>query len=240
MSSRHWMARPLSRLFRATKSSVVVATCIALASCDGSISDPSTADGDQSSGPNGGPTGGGTGGPGAPVADGWPSFKPSQSFQLRRLTTEQYTASVQTLLGIGTDGMPPIEHISPVGGFSDIGAYSVAVSGMGVGQFENAGRFLAHAAMAATGARQKLVPCTPTGPADATCIQSFVKSFGQRIFRRPLAADEITAYGVLASQVATATADVWQGLEATVSAFLQSPKFLYLTEVGAQDPANAG
>jgi len=241
------MGRALSRrLLRVTQSPVLgLVLAVALASCDGTISDPSVDDGNQTIGPDGRPIGGTTGGmtgggPGGPVAEGWPSFKPSQSFQLRRLTTEQYTATVQTLLGISATGMPPIEHVSPVGGFSAIGASSVAVSGMGVGQFENAARFLAQAALAATGPRQKLTGCTPSGPADAACFKSFVTSFGQRAFRRPLTADEVTAYTALTSQVATATADAWQGLEATVSAFLQSPNFLYLTEVGAPDPANPG
>jgi hypothetical protein len=181
---------------------------------------------------------GGAGGTGAPAADGWPSFAPSTSFGLRRLTTEQYVATVQTLLGGSATGLPPIERVSPVAGFSAIGASTAAVSAAGVGQFENAALFLAHAAFAATGPRQKLVPCTPTGPADAACIGSFVTTFGQRAFRRPLTADEVTRYTAVASQAATATGDVWQGLEAIATAFLQSPHFLYLTELGAPDPQN--
>jgi hypothetical protein len=51
-----------------------------------------------------------------------------------------------------------------------------------------------------------------------------------------LRADEIERYAALTSQVATATNDPWQGIEATVSAFLQSPNFLYLPEVGLPDP----
>jgi Protein of unknown function (DUF1592)/Protein of unknown function (DUF1588)/Protein of unknown function (DUF1595)/Protein of unknown function (DUF1587)/Protein of unknown function (DUF1585) len=231
------------RLLHATQSPALFVLTIALASCDGSISDPGDQGdptGGSSTGTNGGPTGGGPGDPSVPVADGWPLFNPSQAFQLRRLTTEQYTASVQTLLGVSVTGMPPIEHVSPVGGFSAIGASTVSVSGAGVGQFENAARFLAQAAFAPTGPRQKLVPCTPSGPTDGACFKSFVTAFGQRAFRRPLTAAEVTAYTALASQAATANSDAWLGLEATVSAFLQSPNFLYLPEVGVPDPANPG
>jgi hypothetical protein len=67
-----------------------------------------------------------------------------------------------------------------------------------------------------------------------------VRSFGQRAFRRPLTADEVSRYTAAAGQVATATGDVWQGLQAIVSAFLQSPHFLYLTEVGTPDPQQPG
>jgi hypothetical protein len=176
----------------------------------------------------------------SPNNDGTPAFGATAAFQLRRLTTEQYTTSAQTLLGVSTTGMPPIEEVSPVGGFSAIGAASGSVSGAGVAQFENAARFLAHAAFADTGARQKLVPCTPTGVADTACIGSFVTTFGRRAFRRPLTTDEATRYTAVAAQAATDLGDVWQGLEAITSAFLQSPSFLYLAEVGEADPQSAG
>jgi hypothetical protein len=217
---------------------------VVIPACNGVIDDPSWQQDDQGNGtypgPNKGPGGTTTGGgpSDVPIADGWPLFKPSQAFQLRRLTTEQYTATVETLLGVSTTAMPPIEHITAVGGFSAIGASTVSVSGAGVGQFENAARFLADAAFGATGPRQKLMPCAPTGPGDAACLKSFVTTFGQRAFRRPLSASEVTAYAALGSQVATATNDVWQGVQATVSAFLQSPNFLYMTEVGEPDPTD--
>jgi hypothetical protein len=95
---------------------------------------------------------------------------------------------------------------------------------------------LADAAFGAAGPREKLAGCTPTGPSDSACLQTFVTSFGQRIFRRPLSPGEAKAYTALGSQVATATSDAWQGFAATLSAFLQSPNFLYLTEVGAPAP----
>jgi hypothetical protein len=190
--------------------------------------------------PAAGAGGAGGGALGSPANDGYPAFGPQAAFQLRRLTTEQYTTSAQTILGVSASGMPPIEEVSPVGGFSAIGAGSGSVSGAGVGQFESAARFLAHAAFADMGARQKLVPCTPTGVADTTCIGSFVTTFGRRAFRRPLTADETTRYTAIAAQAAKDLGDAWQGLEAITSAFLQSPSFIYLVEAGEPDPQSAG
>jgi Protein of unknown function (DUF1592)/Protein of unknown function (DUF1588)/Protein of unknown function (DUF1595)/Protein of unknown function (DUF1585)/Protein of unknown function (DUF1587) len=181
-----------------------------------------------------------TGGGVARDSDGWPTFSPSQALQLRRLTTEQYVASIQTLLGVKADGMPPIEPISKVGGFSAIGASTASVSETGVGQFEAAARFFAQAAFATGGPGKKLVPCTPAGVDDATCFTSFIAAFGPKVFRRPLTADETARYTTLTQEVAKATGDPWQGLEATVSALLQSPNFLYLPELGAPDPAKSG
>jgi hypothetical protein len=175
----------------------------------------------------------------AAAMSGWPSFADARSFQLRRLTTQQYLASVQSLLGVEPRGMPAIEHVSPVGGFEEIGASTASVSGMGVSQFEDAARFLAQAAFASTGPGRKLVTCKPTGVDDSACFTTFVRAFGLRAFRRPLTAEETTRYAGLVQSVASATSDVWQGIEAAASAFLQSPNFLYLAELAEPDPENA-
>ena len=221
---------------------VVIAPLLVLCAgaCTGRVT--STPGSGVTGGAAGGATTGGAGAGGTSSAsnDGWPSFGPATAFQLRRLTTEQVVASAQTLLGVSAAGMPPIEDVSAVAGFAAIGASSGSVSGAGVGQFENAARFLAHAAFATDAAKQKLVPCAPTGVADTACIGSFITTFGQRAFRRPLTTDEITRYTAVAAQAAKDLGDVWQGLEAITSAFLQSPNFLYLTEVGAPDPQNGG
>jgi hypothetical protein len=176
-------------------------------------------------------TSGGGGGDGQ-TSDGWPAFGPNQAFQLRRLTTQQYVKTVETLLGVSTAGMPPIEPVTPVAGFTAIGASSVSVSGQGVAAFEGAASYLAGLATAPKGPRERLTGCTPKSSADMACFESFVTSFGQRAFRRPLGAAEVSAFAKLAAQVATDTGDVWQGIAATLSAFLQAPSFLYLTEVG--------
>lgn len=191
---------------------------------------------------NGGSDPGGADAPGGamdPATSGWPAFGEPTAFQLRRLTTEQYVASVKTLLGVSTDGMPGIEKVSPAGGFSAIGATSASVSSAGVGQFEDAARFLAAAVFAPGGPRDRVVPCTPTGVGDSKCFEAFVRSFGPKVFRRPLSADEITRYTTLTSDLAATTNDAEQALEGTLGAFLQSPNFLYLAEVGESDPDNA-
>jgi hypothetical protein len=184
-----------------------------------------------------GTVGTGTGGSGA-VSDGWPQFTNTTAFGLRRLTSAQYVATVQTLLGVSATGMPAIENVSPANGFPAIGASTAAVSGTGVASFEDAARFAAHAAFQTS--RAQLVPCTPTGTADTACFGTFVTAFGARAFRRPLTSDETSRYTAATAAIATSTGDAWQALEAITTAFLQSPSFLYLAEVGAPDPQNAG
>src|SRR4051812_28966791 len=58
---------------------------------------------------------------------GWPSFAPVVSFQLRRLTRDQYVSSVTSLLQLSAAGMPPIEPVTAVAGFSAIGASTAVV-----------------------------------------------------------------------------------------------------------------
>ncbi|MFO0593913.1 MAG: DUF1592 domain-containing protein [Myxococcaceae bacterium] len=174
-------------------------------------------------------------------SNGWPSrFQDTTEISgLRRLTTEQYFNALRSLLGIDVTGVPTIEPVSPIRGFATIGASTAIVSSAGAGKFEDASRAAAAAAFANVSLRSSLVPCTPSGVADTACFQRFVQGFGLRAFRRPLDADELDRYTTLAVTTATAANDPWAGVEATASAFLQSPFFLYLVETGEPDPADA-
>lgn len=73
---------------------------------------------------------------------------------------------------------------------------------------------------------------------DATCLDAFVRRFGARALRRPLASDEVTfyegAYGPSAAASATAYADL-------IGLFLTAPEFLYFVEHGdAAVPGQTG
>lgn len=178
--------------------------------------------------------------PPRPLENGWPTFAPTQQYGLRRLTSAQYEASAAALLGVSTAGMPPIEPVSAVSGFDTIGTSSAVVTSGGVAQFEGAAMFLAQAAFATPAARTRVSPCAPASVDDVACFRAFATTFGRRAFRRALTADELDRYTTLAHDVATAAADPWKGLEFATSAFLQSPAFLYLAEVGEADPAAPG
>jgi hypothetical protein len=164
------------------------------------------------------------------LTDGYPAFAATTTYQLRRLTNAQYLASVQTLLHINATAM--IEAVPPVAGFEAIGASTVVVSSGGIVQFENAARSLAHTAFS-TGALP--LPCTPSSISDTACFTAFATQFGQKAFRRPLDPDEIASYAALTATIATSTGDASTALEATATAFLQSPNFLYLVEIGEPD-----
>lgn len=72
-----------------------------------------------------------------------------------------------------------------------------------------------------------VLSCTP----NATCATRLVDTLAPRIFRRPLASDERSAY----LAVAQGTADgrtVAEGMEIALTAMLSSPQFLYRSELG--------
>jgi hypothetical protein len=94
-------------------------------------------------------------------------------------------------------------------------------------------------ALADPARRDTIVGCTPTGPGDATCMESFVRQFGRRAFRRPLADDEVTAYLALQS-FAVEAGDFYAGVDLAVRAFLQDPSFLYRVELGTPVAGSPG
>ena len=64
---------------------------------------------------------------------------------------------------------------------------------------------------------------------DATCLDAFIKRFGARALRRPLATDEVdfykTAYGTSTTPSAAAYADL-------IGLFVTAPEFMYFVEHG--------
>ena len=68
---------------------------------------------------------------------------------------------------------------------------------------------------------------------DSACRRQVIASFGKRAFRAPLPAARIDAYEALFA----AETSFSKGVEAMVAAMLQSPHFLYRTELGPETRA---
>lgn len=78
----------------------------------------------------------------------------------------------------------------------------------------------------------KIVPCTPTGPADGACLAQFVKSFGRRAFRRPLTDAEAQQFVEHFQPLAVEGNSFDLGVKLAISAILQDVEFLYRVEIG--------
>jgi hypothetical protein len=79
--------------------------------------------------------------------------------------------------------------------------------------------------------RAGLVGCVPTGAGDAQCMSDFIRRFGRRALRRPLADAEVQAYLGFQS-FAVATGDFYTAVSMVARAMLQDLELVYRVEIG--------
>lgn len=143
---------------------------------------------------------------------------------LRRLTHRQYANTVRDLLGESSDPssqFPPEDYVD---GFRN--QYrSQTLSPVQIEAYSLAAERLARRAFL-RGDSRHLVPCIHSGPDAAGCRSEFVRSFGQRAFRRPLDPREIMTY----ERLFEGERDFLKGAQAVIESMLQAPSFLFWME----------
>src|SRR5262245_26242370 len=177
--------------------------------------------------------GGGKGGSGATSGSaGGPTSGVAPITRVPRLTHTQDQNTVIELFGI-TDNVTDAFAPDAANGFAFSTSVDYRVDGRLGGQYRVAAEELAARVVAEQAIYSRVVGCTAT---DATCQASFISSFGERAFRRPLVADEVTRFTALFAQGATlvASGDAFRdGVRLVVEAMLQSPQFLYRAELSS-------
>ncbi len=172
------------------------------------------------------------GGPSAIVCD--PTLEGLGTRRIWRLTREQYENTVGALLG---DASHPAAAFNPepgsAQGFQN-DAFSLRVRGPEAAQFQAAARKLAEQAVTADLSR--IAPCAAIAPSDPACAASFVQAFGRQAFRRPPSDAEQARYVEL-FQLGLAKRDAALGVQVVVEAMLQSPYFLFRSELGEASQA---
>jgi len=84
--------------------------------------------------------------------------------------------------------------------------------------------------------QQKLGQLSPCQEQTDACFRSFVTDVGARIYRKPVPAETVEAYvGLFAAEPDFAT-----GARVVLATMLQSPNFLYRSEIGEPDPSEPG
>jgi hypothetical protein len=88
--------------------------------------------------------------------------------------------------------------------------------------------------------KAKFISCDPTaaGTAGTTCLQNTVTTFGRKMFRRPLTTAEVTSFMRFNTLTPTHTGN--DVAEAILYAFLASPSFIALPELGQTMDATTG
>ncbi|MDQ6699403.1 MAG: DUF1592 domain-containing protein [Acidobacteriota bacterium] len=156
---------------------------------------------------------------------------------IRRLTHSQYNNTVRDLLGDQTrpaDQFPPEDFQN---GFKNQ-ISTQEISPLLAEAYNLSAERLARNAFAGGDDSNHLIPCEPRNEADAECASAFVKKFGSRTFRRPLATAEAQRYIALLQKEARRSHNFQHGAQLVVEAMLQSPKFLFRLESGAYKTAS--
>ena len=148
---------------------------------------------------------------------------------LRRLSAEQLDNSVRDLFRNPAAPKSDVFNDPQVLGFTG-DASALLVRDLGSQQLMSYAEQVARWAVATV---TDLSPCKEMTPA---CRTDFIKKFGQRAFRQPLKEATVARYEKLFAGAMTFE----QGLELTITAMLQSPHFLYRTELGEPDAAKPG
>jgi hypothetical protein len=158
---------------------------------------------------------------------------------LRRLSNAEYrntvtdlfsnVPAVQTLVASATSGFPSEPESL---GFRNSGDY-LTVPQLAAQKYLDAAEQIAETAAAAT----NFVTCAG-GVQDAKCATTFTNSFGKKVYRRPLTAEDTARYDALYQKAITAGYDFKTGIEWIVFAMLQSPQFLYRFELGSAPTNN--
>jgi hypothetical protein len=155
---------------------------------------------------------------------------PDKVTRVARLNHAQYQSTLRELLGIDD---PPGDTFAPdaLDGFDFDTTVDYAVDARLGPQYREAAEALATRAASEVEIFGYIVPCDT---ADAGCKAEFIAAFGQRAFRRPLSSDEQGRFEALFDQGAAlvGSGDAFaDGVELVVESMLQSPQFLYRTEL---------
>jgi hypothetical protein len=173
------------------------------------------------SGASGASANGGTGAITANCTQGVPTTS-----QIPRLTNTEYDNTVRDLLGVATlnaaNGSTPSNLLATdqSGGLTDVGWAA----------YKTVAEDIAAQVMADPTLKAKFITCDP---AIGTCLHDTAASFGRKAFRRPLSAEELSAFDAVIAAGAdiTPTGAPAEVAEALLYMFLVSPGFLQREEL---------
>jgi hypothetical protein len=158
------------------------------------------------------------------------------SAPMRRLTRQEYSRSVQDLLGVAPPSPDSIPADETIGPFAV--NLTTAVTELSVEEYLDTAETLAQTVVSKSSTLNQLVGCSRPATSDSDCASSFIDRFGKRAFRRPLRDDEKADYLALYNSYA-GSGGFSEGIRLVVQTVLQSPSFLYHVEF-ADSSAPAG
>ncbi len=147
--------------------------------------------------------------------------------RLRRLSHVEYNRTLAAILGAPTELGLAFAPDTVVQGFSN-NADALLVNGLLADQYREAAEQVAAQIVADLPAR---LGCDPVADGEPECAAGFIERMGKQAFRRPPSATELGRYTTLWTEAAAAEG-FEAGIQWTIAAMLQSPGFLYRSELG--------
>ena len=145
--------------------------------------------------------------------------------RLWRIDHDQYKDTITDLLGITTVLSRDFAPDTHVDGYAN-DADALLVTGLLADHYRETAEILGGAADIV-----ELLDCVPEEGAITLCAATGIEGFGLRAFRRPLTEAELNRYLTLWAVIAEESG-FYEGLRWVVTAMLQSPHFLYRSELG--------
>ena len=146
--------------------------------------------------------------------------------QIPLLLNRQYSSVVRDLLGVADVGGAAVSDLL-------VGDFTGAMTAPAWKVYQDVGAKIAAQVMAGAN-KSMFISCDP---ATAGCLETTVKTFGRKAFRRALTNDEVASFMTLNS--ATPAGTPAQVAEAILNAFLVSPSFLLIPELNTETEATA-
>lgn len=149
----------------------------------------------------------------------------------RRITEQQYRNIIADVFG---------HHIIVAGTFDPIlrsdelvavGAGSTTISRSSFEKYEKLAQSIADQVVSEQN-RSVMISCEPQSPdaPDPACVETFLKSTGRILYRRPLRDEEIAQAVQIAGDATEKLGSFYDGLAISLSSFLISPNFLFVIE----------
>lgn len=148
-----------------------------------------------------------------------------------RLSRAEYRSTLVGLLGV--DGFSTLDQLPEDVFVPFDNQYETQVASLAlVSAVSSIAAQATELALASTTAKAALVPCQPTGPSDAVCLQAFIEKFGRQALRRPLESTEVAELMAFQS-FAVQEGEFFAAVGMVMQVLLQDLEFVYRIQVGA-------
>ncbi len=203
--------------------------------CTANITGPDGSGNPLGPGGGAGTTNGGAGGS-SPGTGPAPAGATAGVRPLQRLTREAYERTVQDLLRLAER---PVSKLPDDGRNLHYGFVEAsAVSEFDATALQIAAESFAEQAVA--GGLNGLMGCLPEGADEVSCVDTFIRAFGRRAFRRALTEQEVLDLkGLFTASRTVGKLSIQDSVQALVEGILQAPQFLYQRERSTPDALGA-